>query len=57
MPFNYFPHNDPAEMPRFSWRCHANLMFSNWLNYCVYQRTPYDLAELTLRNWEWETDF
>lgn len=56
MPFNYFPHNDPMEMPRFSWRCHANLMFSNWLNYCVYQRTPFDLGELPLRNWNWEMD-
>ncbi|HAG13974.1 MAG TPA: homoserine O-succinyltransferase [Ruminococcus sp.] len=56
MPFNYFPHNDPSEMPRFSWRCHANLMFSNWLNYCVYQRTPFDLAELPLRSWNWEMD-
>lgn len=51
LPFNYFPHNDPAEMPKFSWRCHANLMFSNWLNYCVYQRTPYDLTELPQRSW------
>lgn len=56
LPFNYFPHNDPAEPPKFSWRCHANLMFSNWLNYCVYQRTPYDLRELPLRNWNWEMD-
>lgn len=37
-----------------TWRCHANLMFSNWLNYCVYQRTPYNLDELSVRNWEWE---
>lgn len=51
LPFNYFPHNDPSEMPKFSWRCHANLMFSNWLNYCVYQRTPYDLTELPARDW------
>lgn len=56
MPFNYFPHNDPTELPHFSWRCHANLMFSNWLNYCVYQRTPFDLGELPLRNWNWEMD-
>lgn len=56
LPFNYFPHNDPAEIPRFSWRCHANLMFTNWLNYCVYQRTPYDLTELPLRSWSWEMD-
>lgn len=45
-PYNYFPDNDPEKRPDFSWRCHANLMFSNWLNYCVYQLTPYDLNEL-----------
>ncbi|MBR5723149.1 MAG: homoserine O-succinyltransferase [Oscillospiraceae bacterium] len=56
MPFHYFPHNDPAEPPRFSWRCHANLMFSNWLNYCVYQRTPYDLKTLPARDWDTEMD-
>lgn len=46
VPYNYFPYNDPSEPPHFIWRCHANLMFSNWLNYCVYQKTPYDLSEL-----------
>jgi homoserine O-succinyltransferase len=56
MPFHYFPHNDPAEPPRFSWRCHANLMFSNWLNYCVYQRTPYELKKLPEWDWSLEMD-
>ena len=46
VPFNYFPGDNPGCEPIFSWRCHANLMFSNWLNYCVYQKTPYDLTKL-----------
>lgn len=57
LPYNYFPNDDPTNTPVFSWRCTANLMFSNWLNYCVYQRTPYNLDELEIRNWTWETDF
>ncbi len=56
MPYNYFPDNDPEQTPLFSWRCTANLMFSNWLNYCVYQKTPFNLDELAIRNWNWETD-
>ena len=55
LPYNYFPGDDPANQPVFSWRCTANLMFSNWLNYCVYQRTPYNLDELEIRSWTWET--
>jgi len=46
IPYNYFPDNDPSKPPIFTWRCHANLLFSNWLNYCVYQKTPYDLKNL-----------
>ena len=46
IPYNYFPDNDPSKPPVFTWRCHANLLFSNWLNYCVYQKTPYDLKNL-----------
>ncbi|MGN0605416.1 MAG: homoserine O-succinyltransferase [Oscillospiraceae bacterium] len=46
IPYNYFPDDDVNKQPVFRWRCHANLMFSNWLNYCVYQRTPYNLDEL-----------
>ncbi len=45
-PYNYFPYDDIEQPPHFNWRCHANLMFSNWVNYCVYQQTPYDLNEL-----------
>ncbi|EXX85815.1 homoserine O-succinyltransferase [Paenibacillus darwinianus] len=44
VPRNYFPGDDPAKHPLSSWRAHANLLFSNWLNYYVYQQTPYDLG-------------
>ena len=54
LPYNYFPNNDPDNIPLLNWKCHANLMFSNWLNYCIYQSTPYDITELDLLNWEWE---
>ncbi|MHB1452827.1 MAG: homoserine O-acetyltransferase MetA [Saccharofermentanales bacterium] len=47
MPRNYFPDNDPSLPPLVRWRSTAYLMFSNWLNYYVYQETPYDLNELT----------
>ena len=43
MPINYFPDNDVSKAPPCLWRSHANLLFSNWLNYCVYQETPYQL--------------
>ena len=56
IPYNYFPDDDTEKTPVFSWRCTANLMFSNWLNYCVYQKTPYNLEELEIRNWTWETN-
>lgn len=46
VPQNYFPDNNPDNTPILSWRCHSSLMFSNWLNFCVYQQTPYDLSEL-----------
>jgi homoserine O-succinyltransferase len=46
VPENYFPNNDPTKMPVVRWRSHANLLFSNWLNYYVYQRTPYDLEKI-----------
>lgn len=46
LPYNYFPENNPENEPVFNWSCSANLMYANWLNYCVYQRTPYDLSEL-----------
>jgi len=42
VPANYFPNDDPSKTPRVLWRSHGNLLFSNWLNYHVYQETPYD---------------
>jgi homoserine O-succinyltransferase len=43
IPRNYYLNNDPKQEPVVRWRSHANLLFSNWLNYCVYQATPYVL--------------
>ncbi|NMC39187.1 MAG: homoserine O-succinyltransferase [Bacteroidales bacterium] len=43
IPRNYFPHDNPLLTPMVRWRSHASLLFSNWLNYCVYQITPYIL--------------
>lgn len=48
MPENYFPKNDDAEEPVVSWRAHANLLYSNWLNYFVYQTTPYDVNSIAV---------
>ncbi len=45
-PFNYFPHDNPANIPNCAWKAHSNLLFSNWLNYFVYQSTPFDLGKL-----------
>ena len=42
VPVNYFPNNDPSQPPLVQWRGHANLLYFNWLNYFVYQVTPYD---------------
>ena len=47
IPKNYFPDDDPTQQPLVRWRSSANLLFSNWLNYFVYQTTPYDLRSLT----------
>ncbi len=46
VPYNYFPDDDPTKKPLNTWRSHAHLLFSNWLNYCVYQLTPYDINEI-----------
>lgn len=46
MPENYFPHNDDTQAPIVRWRGHGNLLFSNWLNYFVYQTTPYDIMTI-----------
>ncbi len=46
IPKNYFPEDDPSKLPKVSWRSHAHLLFSNWLNYYVYQATPYNLNDI-----------
>ena len=46
VPKNYFPDNDDTKPPIVRWRGHANLLFSNWLNYFVYQTTPYDIMTI-----------
>ena len=46
IPVNYYPENDPNKEPLMRWRGHANLLISNWLNYYVYQKTPYNLDYL-----------
>ena len=46
VPENYYPDDDDSQPPRVSWRSHANLLFSNWLNYFVYQTTPYDITQI-----------
>jgi homoserine O-succinyltransferase len=46
VPKNYFPGDDDAEEPIVRWRGHGNLLYSNWLNYFVYQTTPYDIMEI-----------
>ena len=45
-PENYYPGNDPTKPPMVTWRAHGSLLFINWLNYFVYQSTPYDLKNL-----------
>ena len=46
VPENYFPDDNPEKDPIVSWRAHANLLYTNWLNYFVYQTTPYDIEEI-----------
>ena len=46
VPENYFPNDDDTQEPLVRWRGHANLLFSNWLNYFVYQTTPYDIMSI-----------
>lgn len=43
VPYNYYPQDDPRQKPLLQWRSHSNNLYSNWLNYYVYQATPYDL--------------
>jgi homoserine O-succinyltransferase len=46
VPANYFPNDDPTQPPLVTWRSTGALLYTNWLNYYVYQTTPYDLSEL-----------
>ena len=46
VPENYFPDDDDTKEPIVSWRSHANLLFYNWLNYFVYQSTPFDIEKI-----------
>ena len=46
VPENYYPGDDDTKPPLVSWRSHANLLYSNWLNYFVYQTTPYDITQI-----------
>ena len=46
LPKNYFPSDDPTKEPIVRWRSCANLFYSNWLNYFVYQTTPYDITQI-----------
>ncbi|NMA06905.1 MAG: homoserine O-succinyltransferase [Ruminococcaceae bacterium] len=46
MPINYYPDNNPEKTPAVTWRSHANILYTNWLNYFVYQETPYDISKI-----------
>lgn len=46
MPVNYYIDDNPAKGPKVTWRAHANLLYHNWINYYVYQKTPYDINEI-----------
>ncbi|WP_304508886.1 homoserine O-acetyltransferase MetA [Anaerotignum sp.] len=47
VPCNYFPYDDDTKEPLVRWRAHGNLLYSNWLNYYVYQTTPYDITKIS----------
>ena len=47
IPYNYFQGDDPRNEPMVNWRGHANLLFVNWLNYAVYQETPYEISDVS----------
>ena len=49
VPQNYYPNDDPAREPQVRWRGHANLLYTNWLNYHVYQETPFDVDDIPVK--------
>ena len=49
IPENYFPDDDPTKEPIIRWRSASTILYSNWLNYYVYQETPYEVSELQSR--------
>lgn len=48
IPINYYPEDDPTKNPVVIWRAHSNMLFANWLNYYVYQETPFDISHMPL---------
>ena len=46
LPKNYYLDDDPSNKPVVTWRAHANLLYSNWINYYIYQVTPYNIDEI-----------
>ena len=46
LPCHYYRNDDPEQPPMVTWRAHANLLYSNWINYYVYQETPYDINQI-----------
>ena len=46
LPKHYYRNDNPDEQPIVTWRAHANLLFSNWINYYVYQETPFDINDI-----------
>ena len=50
IPENYYKDDDPEKGVSVKWKAHSNLFFSNWLNYCVYQETPYDIEKIGEKN-------
>ena len=47
VPVNYYIDDDPEKGPLVTWRAHANLFYHNWINYYIYQRTPYDISQIS----------